>query len=101
MKFLYTFWSTLFLALLTLASGRLPRGRETPPVGPARDNDRDHSRDGHRNRDQQPGRNQLPGYVLREFSAEYQVTLSETPATSNVFSGWSGACTEMQPAASR
>src|ERR1022692_618098 len=92
MKSRYTFCLTLLSALLTLALAgcRGVVGSSTPPGSPMTVT---MAGTGAGTVTSSPAGINCPATCSASFPQNSQVTLSETPATSDVFSGWSGACT--------
>jgi phospholipase C len=92
MKSRHTFWLTLFSALLTLALAGC-RGVVDGTTSAATPMTVTIAGTGTGTVTSTPAGIDCPGTCTASFPQNTQVALSETPAASNVFSGWSGACT--------
>jgi phospholipase C len=92
MKSRYTFWLTLLSALSTLALGGC-RGIVASPPSENVTMSVTMAGTGAGTVTSSPPGISCPGMCSASFPQNTQVTLSETPAASDVFSGWSGGCT--------
>jgi phospholipase C len=92
MKSRYTVWLTLFSALLTLVLAGC-RGVVESSTSPAIPMTVTMAGAGTGTVTSSPAGINCPGTCSASFPQNSQVTLSETPATSDAFSGWSGTCT--------
>jgi phospholipase C len=88
----YTFWLTLLSALLTLALAGC-RGVVESSVPPGVAMTVTMAGAGTGTITSSPAGINCPTTCSATFPQNTQITLSENPATSDVFSGWSGACT--------
>ena len=93
MKSRYTFWLTLLSALLTLALAGCRGVVASPPPGSNVTMSVTMAGTGTGTVTSSPAGINCPATCSASFPQNTQVTLSATPATSDVFSSWSGGCT--------